>query len=96
MKTYQVKLNHDLHVKRAKKGDTITVTEEEYQAWKSIFVSKKEEKVKPKVKVKKKDDGKQSVISLEKASKLYKEKFEKKVPNNKKNDVNWIINKLNS
>ena len=35
-------------------------------------------------------------MMLENARKQYEELFEKPVPNNKKNDVNWIINQVDT
>jgi hypothetical protein len=41
-----------------------------------------------------KEDVKEEESKLEVAKRIYEEKLEKKVPVNKKNDLEWIINKI--
>lgn len=47
--------------------------------------------------VKKEKEEKKEVVNdtLEEAQKAFEEEFGKPVPNNKKNDINWINSKLN-
>jgi len=85
--------------KRLAFSDTMAVSkEQEEEARKLGFLPNKEaqeyfnggvsEEKKP---IEKVTDGREPT-ELDRARKLYTETFKKKVPNNKKNDINWILN----
>lgn len=87
--------------KRVAFSDTMAVSkEQEEEARKLGFLPNKEaqeyfkggasEEKKP---VETVTDG-QEPTSLERARELYEKTFDKKVPNNKKNDVNWILSAI--